>query len=150
LNVRLATPADISAIMALERQADTAAHWSDEIYHSVFASGAVQRVVLVADDNGCIAAFIVARTVGNEWDIENVVVDMRRRRRGLASALMVDLMERAGAQGVVRVLLEVRQSNTSAQNLYAKVGFIECGRRARYYQDPEEDAICYRLELSRK
>ena len=147
MRVRVATPADIPAIQKLEKQADTAAHWSGGIYHGLFAAASVERISLVADDNAGISAFIVARTVGDEWEIENVVVEMSRRRRGIASALMDDLMERARARGVARVLLEVRHSNTSARELYIKVGFVECGRRARYYQNPEEDAICYRLEV---
>ncbi len=37
--VRLATPADVPALMALERRAATAAHWSREQYEDIFARG---------------------------------------------------------------------------------------------------------------
>jgi hypothetical protein len=80
LNVRPATPSDIPAIMTLEGQADTAAHWSDEIYNSIFVPGAVQRIILVVDDRSRISAFVVARTVGDEWEIENIVVEANLRR----------------------------------------------------------------------
>ena len=37
--------------------------------------------------------------------------------------------------------LEVRRSNTIAQNLYKKYGFVEEGIRKAYYIDNKEDAI---------
>ena len=37
--------------------------------------------------------------------------------------------------------LEVRVSNTGAQNLYKKLGFREAGIRPRYYTDNNEDAV---------
>jgi ribosomal-protein-alanine N-acetyltransferase len=147
LNIRLATAADIPAIQALEKQAETAAHWSDDIYRSLFVRGSVQRIVLVAEHNGSVPAFIVARVVGDEWEIENVAVDAQQRRRGIASALIHDLVERAHSENARWILLEVRQSNASARGFYRTAGFLECGRRGKYYQDPEEDAVCYRLEL---
>ena len=148
MNVRLATPADLPAIQALEKQADTAAHWGKEIYASLFAGGGVKRIVLVADHDGSVSGFIVARVIADEWEIENVVVAVNLRRRGIASALIRNLVDHARAQHVNQILLEARQSNGSARALYANAGFVECGRRKSYYQDPEEDAICYRLELS--
>ncbi len=41
--------------------------------------------------------------------------------------------------------LEVRESNTAAQALYRKLGFVEIGRRSKYYDDPEETAIVMQL-----
>jgi len=148
LNIRVATPTDIPTILALEKQANTAAHWSDEIYRSVFAAGSISRIMLVAEHDGSIYAFIVARTVGGEWDIENLVVATHLRRQGIASALIHDLIRQARTAGAHTILLEVRESNASARDFYNKAGFVERGRRRSYYQEPEEDAICYSLELS--
>ena len=148
MNVRLATPADIPAIQALEKQADTAAHWSNAIYRSLFVQGGVKRIVLVVDQNGSISAFLVARLAADEWEIENIVVASDLRRRGIASALLHELLQRACAASAQQILLEVRRSNASARAFYAKAGFVECGRRGQYYQGPEEDAICYSLKLS--
>lgn len=148
MNIRVATRADIPAILGLEKQADTAAHWSDEIYRSLFSAGSISRIVLVAEHNGSTSAFIVARTVGGEWDIENLVVDTHLRRQGIASALIHDLIHRARTGDAQRILLEVRQSNASARDFYANAGFVERGRRRSYYHEPEEDAIFYGLELS--
>lgn len=145
MNLRLATAADIPAIRALEKGADTAAHWSDEIYHNLFAPGGLRRILLVADNNNSISGFVVATAVGDEWEIENIAVERHLRRRGVASALIQNLVERAHAEGAHQIWLEVRQSNTPAREFYTKLGFIQIGRRVSYYQHPEEDAVCYRL-----
>ena len=52
--------------------------------------------------------------------------------------------ERRGAKAV---FLEVRESNYAARALYEKWAFVESGRRRRYYQDPNEDAILYRIDF---
>ena len=41
--------------------------------------------------------------------------------------------------------LEVRPSNASARALYKSFGFKEVGRRPRYYEDTNEDAILLAL-----
>ena len=42
---------------------------------------------------------------------------------------------------LVAMTLEVRTSNTVAQNLYRKYGFKMAGIRKEYYSDNKEDAI---------
>jgi ribosomal-protein-alanine N-acetyltransferase len=37
--------------------------------------------------------------------------------------------------------LDVRLSNEDAQRLYLAFGFVEVGRRIRYYDDNDEDAL---------
>ena len=45
------------------------------------------------------------------------------------------------------VFLEVRADNPVAQALYRSEGFVEVGRRARYYQPDDVDAIVMKLDL---
>jgi ribosomal-protein-alanine N-acetyltransferase len=42
------------------------------------------------------------------------------------------------------VILEVRESNIAAINLYKSVGFSQYGKRENYYKN--EDAILFELE----
>ena len=70
----------------------------------------------------------------------NVAVDPSRRRRGVASALLAEMLERAG-HGQGRYTLEVRTSNEGAIDLYRRFGFTAAGTRRRYYQDTGEDAL---------
>ena len=145
--IRAAAPHDISQIMTLAASSETAAHWSAREYDALFAPEAPERVALVAYERAdAIAGFVVARC-GEEWEIENVVVEPMFRRRGIGRALIEELMRRARQGGAKDVFLEVRESNAAARALYGKMGFREEGRRPRYYAQPEEDALLLRLVL---
>ncbi|MGQ9556373.1 MAG: ribosomal protein S18-alanine N-acetyltransferase [Desulfurispora sp.] len=84
----------------------------------------------------------------DEGHITNVAVHPDWRGRGLGRSLLEELIRRARQKGVVRMTLEVRQSNQVARHLYRKLGFVENGRRRKYYSDNNEDAIIMWLELN--
>jgi ribosomal-protein-alanine N-acetyltransferase len=69
----------------------------------------------------------------------NIAVDPALRRRGIATALLEKMLERAGPDE--SYTLEVRPSNTVAIALYERFGFRASGTRRRYYQDTGEDAV---------
>lgn len=76
----------------------------------------------------------------DEGHVSTIAVAPGERGRGLGELLLVSLVERALALQASIVTLEVRVSNTVAQNLYRKHEFEEVGRRKRYYRDNGEDA----------
>ena len=165
LNVRLARAADIAAMIDLERQCETAAHWSEGQYQSALpACGAAltARLVLVIDGEeqmltrpnsermGTIAGFLVARHQGPEWELENIVVSSAARREGLGSQLLEEFLNRAQAVGSECIFLEVRESNRAARAFYEAWGFVETGLRRGYFTNPAENAVLYRRILKTK
>ena len=139
--VRAATAADIPCMMRLEQHSVTASHWSHEQYERVFATVSPRRVALVIEEQNGVRGFVIALAVAPEWEIENIAVAADARRRGLGTRLLGEFLDRARAEGTQAVYLEVRESNHAARALYEKWAFIESGRRVRYYQNPQEDAI---------
>jgi ribosomal-protein-alanine N-acetyltransferase len=102
----------------------------------------------VAEVAGRIAGFLVVRQTfagedgeGCEREILNVAVAPDFRRKGVAMFLLRHELD----LGTVH-FLEVRESNTAAQALYRKLGFVEVGRRSKYYDHPEETAIVMLLK----
>jgi len=146
LRIRRATVADIPTLMALEKQATTAAHWSSEQYQTIFSGEAPPRVALVVEERAGVHGFIIGRALDDEWEIENLAVAGSARLRGLGTRLVGGFLDLARA-GAHSVFLEVRESNQAARRLYEKCAFVEVGRRQRYYLEPAEDAIMYRLEF---
>ena len=142
MHVRPATPADIPALLALERGSPTAAHWNDADYSQLFAKGTKHVTIVIGDDY--VQGFIVGRDLGPEWEIENIVIAASAQRQGLGTRLVQGLQNQAQAQGAQAVFLEVRESNRAARGLYSKLGFVESGRRKSYYGNPEEDALLYK------
>jgi ribosomal-protein-alanine N-acetyltransferase len=63
------------------------------------------------------------------------------RGKGVGEFLLVALIHRGIEVGARWMTLEVRASNSVAQNLYRKYTFKEMGVRRRYYSDNGEDAL---------
>ncbi len=136
---------------ALERQSENAAHWGEREYDALFAPESPRRIALVVEDAGGnqgIGGFAIGRCDFDDWEIENVVIAGEQRRRGLGTALVAELLESARLAGAASVLLEVRESNTAARQLYKKLGFNEIGRRPGYYRQPLEDALLLKISVA--
>ncbi len=102
---------------------------------------------IVAEDNGEIVGYAGLCFVLDEGDIANVATAPSHRRRGIAAALMSDIVAFAKENGIVHLMLEVRASNAGAIALYEKIGFSKVAVRKNYYSRPTEDADIMRLEL---
>jgi ribosomal-protein-alanine N-acetyltransferase len=69
------------------------------------------------------------------------------RRRGVGGALCGAVVAWCRDAGASLVELEVRAGSSGAVRLYEGLGFVEVGRRTRYYEGPVEDAVLMRVEL---
>ncbi|HEV3053411.1 MAG TPA: ribosomal protein S18-alanine N-acetyltransferase [Solirubrobacteraceae bacterium] len=86
-----------------------------------------------------IVGYLVCSRYDQAWHLMNIAVDPGARRRGLGSALLAAMIERAGENAAYT--LEVRTSNAGAIALYERFGFRAAGTRRRYYTDAGEDAM---------
>jgi ribosomal-protein-alanine N-acetyltransferase len=113
--------------------------WSETSFREALGGEGYTFVAL--EDSGNLIGYAGMLTVLDTADITNVAVLPAFRRKGLAKELMTALMTTAKGQGVNRLQLEVRESNTAARALYESLGFTVDGKRKRYYRRPDEDAI---------
>lgn len=79
--------------------------------------------------------------VFDEGHITNLAIHPQFRRRGVARRLMLELFAVAKEKKVRYLTLEVRRTNSAAQELYQKLGFVHMGVRRKYYLDNNEDAL---------
>jgi ribosomal-protein-alanine N-acetyltransferase len=77
----------------------------------------------------------------DEAHVTTIASSPSMRGRGVGEFLLVALIHRGTEVGARWMTLEVRASNTVAQNLYRKYTFKEMGVRRRYYSDNGEDAL---------
>jgi ribosomal-protein-alanine N-acetyltransferase len=82
----------------------------------------------------------------DEAHITTIATHPDYRGRGLGELLLCSMTKIAYDIGAQRITLEVRVSNTVAQNLYRKYGFMVVGTRRRYYSDNNEDAYIMTTE----
>jgi ribosomal-protein-alanine N-acetyltransferase len=104
-------------------------------------------LLLVARAGERCAGILLAWRAADELHLTDLGVAEEFRRRGIARALVNELLRAGRERGSNVVLLEVRASNAPALSLYRALGFEELYRRARYYADTGEDAVVMRLAL---
>jgi ribosomal-protein-alanine N-acetyltransferase len=134
VNLRRIEPADAESVLEIQARSPEAAQWSRADY-------AADLEGWVAQEDGAVVGFLVARRFADELEILNVAVAPQARRKGIGSGLVQQALEWGRALGATRVFLEVRASNQAALRFYDVHGFRVTGRRARYYADPVEDAL---------
>jgi [ribosomal protein S18]-alanine N-acetyltransferase len=154
LHIRPMAAGDLDAVIALERETDSAPHWGPADYLGAIENvgdSAVRRIALVAEVGGGLAGFAVVRLAKtsdlSEAELESIVVAEAWRGKGIGTALLAELAARAKASDAIRLGLEVRASNAAAIRLYERAGFVEGGRRRGYYRGPDEDAILMIYDL---
>ena len=132
----------IPQVAALER-ACFSRPWSEESLQGELWNDSA--VIIVAEgEDGTVLGYAGLQTVLDEGYINNVAVDEKFRRQGVADELIAAFV-RFGQAKLAFLTLEVRASNAPAISLYAKHGFVEVGRRKNYYEAPREDAVLMTL-----
>ena len=99
-------------------------------------------------DNEIVGVACVENQFGDGY-LHNIAVDDEYRRQGIAKWLMDKCSEFLLSNGVEKIFLEVRKSNTNALNLYKKCGFETVSIRKGFYANPTEDAYSMVLEMKK-
>jgi ribosomal-protein-alanine N-acetyltransferase len=134
LTIRPLRAADLAAVVAMEertyRQPWSAAVWADEAAQE-------SRDYIVAERDGVVVGYAGIMVVGDDAHVTTVVSDGTVPRLG--TRLMLELVRTAVTRGAEHLTLEVRTSNTRAQDLYRQFGMAPVGVRKNYYRG--EDAL---------
>lgn len=98
-----------------------------------------------------IVGFYVSELVIDEATLMDICVEPNNQGKGFGRKLLAQFITQAKAKGAVKIWLEVRAKNITAQMLYMNAGFVETGRRTGYYPSARgfgyEDAIVMTLSL---
>jgi [ribosomal protein S18]-alanine N-acetyltransferase len=149
---------DVPQVMAIERQSFTLP-WSDYTYRHEILENRNAHYFVARRVDGWISKptswwerifkrEVIAPVVGyggfwivvDEAHISTIASDVKWRGHGIGELMLLAMIERSIELRAHEVTLEVRVSNTVAQNLYRKYGFEVVGRRPGYYRDNDEDA----------
>jgi [ribosomal protein S18]-alanine N-acetyltransferase len=127
---------DLPQVIAIERRAFPTA-WSLAMF--VLELSKPSGVCLAAVEKSKLLGYLICSRYDQVWHLMNIAVDPPARRRGVATALLTEMLARGGTEQ--QYTLEVRTSNAPAIVLYERFGFRSAGTRPRYYQDTGEDAV---------
>jgi len=141
LAVRRLTYSDLPAVLSVERRSFPTP-WSLAMF--VLELSKPSGICLAASVDDELVGYLVCSRYDQAWHLMNVAVAPERRRVGIASRLLDQLVEEAGRE--LPFTLEVRVSNRAAITMYEQLGFRSAGVRPRYYQDNGEDALIMWLD----
>jgi ribosomal-protein-alanine N-acetyltransferase len=131
--------ADLDEVAVIENVSFTAP-WPTSAYTTELTTNRLARYV-GARINGTLVGFGGIWLMVDEAHVTTMAVLPPNRRTGVATALLLELLQEARRGGARVATLDVRVSNSDAQRLYRAFGFAEVGRRIRYYDDNGEDAL---------
>ncbi|KAA9135518.1 ribosomal-protein-alanine N-acetyltransferase [Microbacterium caowuchunii] len=146
--IRPATIGDLDAIMRLERASFPSDAWSEAMMREELRSPHSRYVVW--EEAARLLGYAGLRAVAGarDGDVQTIAVAESARGRGQGRMLLRTLIAAAHERGVRDLFLEVRADNPVAQELYRSEGFAETGRRPRYYQPDDVDAIVMTLDVA--
>ena len=146
MNLRLMSQEDISQVTEIDREAFPTL-WPPANYQRELKNGLAHYIVACDEGAGHhIMGFAGLWLLVEEAHITNIAVREKHRRQGVGERLLIAIIELAAELGANLITLEVRASNTEAQKLYARYGFVRVGLRRGYYTDNREDAVLMSVE----
>ena len=137
--------ADIGEVLAIE-QAVFPSPWTENMFRRELRLP-ISHILTAKAEEDEIVGYVTFWIVADEVHLHGIAVRADWQRRGVASALLGEMIGRSQAAGALTASLEVRPSNETARRLYSKFGFRFCGIRPSYYNDSGEDALILRAEL---
>ena len=130
MQVRRMTRADLPRVMEIAR-ASLPEAWTLEGFDAEIDRPTSAALVIGEPAVG----YAIGSLVAGELEVRSIAVDPAAQRRGAGRSLLAALLDLARTRGALDAHLEVRVDNVAAVRLYARAGFVESGRRARYYAD---------------
>lgn len=136
--VRPMTKADLDAVHLIETLSFRSP-WSKHSLAGELKNRVAHYVVMERD--GEVIGYCGMWVLFEEAHITNIAIHPDHRGNGYGKQLLLAAMEHAASFGAEMMTLEVRETNTVAQNMYAQYGFLQQGFRKKYYSDTGEGAL---------
>jgi [ribosomal protein S18]-alanine N-acetyltransferase len=142
------TTESLAAVVEIEQRA-YAFPWTRGNFIDSLAAGYAAQLLFSAQQQ--LLGYFVAMQGVQEMHLLNITVDPSFQGLGHATTLYHALRAHSLDLGAQKLWLEVRQSNSHAEQIYRHFGFESVGVRKGYYPAPmgqREDALVMRLLLA--
>lgn len=138
---------DLGAVTYIEQQANQFP-WSRKHFENSLKAGHNAWVFSNTDDE--IIGFTIVQQIIDEAHLLNICVKPTAQGKGYGRQILDHVIDFSTSISATIILLEVRQTNIRAQQLYLNAGFNEMAVRKDYYpaENGREDAILMGMDLS--
>jgi ribosomal protein S18 acetylase RimI-like enzyme len=132
---RLATRADLPALLALEQATFDEDRLSARSFRHLIAAPSAELIVAEAGGELLGYALLLFRRGATTARLYSLAISLRARGRGLGSGLLEQAERGATGHGCRALRLEVRVDNGIAIGLYERRGYRRFGQIAGFYED---------------
>ena len=119
--------------LCYELDSNTISLWSKEQWANEFKKDGTKIFGLLIKN--LVIGICVFQVVLDEAQINYFVVNKKFRKKGFGSYLMIYLIKKCEKLNLKKLLLEVSQSNVTAERFYSSFDFSTVGMRKNYYKD---------------
>jgi ribosomal-protein-alanine N-acetyltransferase len=119
--------------LCYEFDSNTISLWSKKQWANEFKKEGTKIFGLLIKN--LVIGICVFQVVLDEAQINYFVVDKKFREKGFGSYLMSYLIKKCEKLNIKKLLLEVSQSNVTAEKFYSRFDFSTVGIRKNYYKD---------------
>ena len=119
--------------LCYELDSNTISLWSKEQWANEFKKDGTKIFGLLIKN--LVIGICVFQVVLDEAQINYFVVNQKFRKKGFGSYLMSCLIKKCEKSNLKKLLLEVSQSNVTAERFYRRFDFFTVGIRKNYYKD---------------
>lgn len=142
---------DINSLMPIENACHSHP-WSEKTFTSCIGGRYFgEKIHIGIDTQQKTVGFYIGEFVVDEATLMDICVIPDEQGQGFGKILLNQFIEQAKTKKAVKIWLEVRAKNISAQMLYMNAGFVETARRTGYYPSAKgfgyEDAIVMCLSI---
>ncbi|EEE40578.1 ribosomal protein S18-alanine N-acetyltransferase [Prochlorococcus marinus] len=119
--------------LCYELDSKTMSLWSKKQWANEFKKEGTKILGLLVKN--FVIGICVFQVVLDEAQINYFVINQKFRKKGFGSYLMLYLIKNCEKLSLKKLLLEVSQSNVSAERFYTRFDFSTVGVRKNYYKD---------------
>ena len=145
--LRVAGPDDLELFAALEAEVFAEDPWTPYMIAEELSSPA-SRYWIATYESGDVVGYGGVKVGGDQADVMTIGVRPHARGQGIGATILGELLAWSREAGAREIFLDVRPSNEGAIGLYESRGFVEIGRRPRYFRNPVEEAVEMRAPLT--
>ena len=130
--------------ICFELDSNTICLWSKTQWEGEFKKKGVKVFAIFLENK--IIGICVIQVIIDEAQLNYFSIMQSFRRRGYGSLLMCYLIQKCEELNLNKLLLEVSELNSIAENFYKQFNFLTVGRRKNYYKD-SSDAVLKEKKL---